>query len=316
MIERITYRGWQNSYKLSNEHVEVIVLADVGPRIIWFGFCGGENQLHEVPADVSQTGGTDFRLYGGHRLWVSPELPSTYYPDNNNVQVDLRGDRANFIAPPETESPGTHLQKEMEVELVSSGSEVTLTHRITNRGPSVAQIALWTPTMMRAGGRAILPFSPRIAMDNDHLQPVGVLGIWSYTDFSDSRWILGREFIQLKQLASPSGKFQEQMSGLHNPKGWAAYYREGNLFVKRSPAIEGALHPDYGCNLEVFTNPDFLEIETLGPLCELESGQTVSHVEHWWLFGSVPSGETDDWIRSSICPLIDSLTRPGRNTSQ
>src|SRR5436190_1291071 len=76
MMERTTYRGWQNAYKLWNDHVQVIVLADVGPRIIWYGFCDKENQLHEVPADAGLTGGTDFRLYGGHRLWVSQSYPA------------------------------------------------------------------------------------------------------------------------------------------------------------------------------------------------------------------------------------------------
>jgi hypothetical protein len=48
----------------------------------------------------------------------------------------------------------------------------------------------------------------------------------------------------------------------------------------------------------------------LGPLCALAPGESVSHIEQWWLFGSVPSGESEEWIRDSICPLIDRHTRP------
>jgi hypothetical protein len=310
-MERITYRGWHNAYKLSNGDVELIVLADVGPRIIWYSLRAGENQLHEVPADAGMRGGTDFRLYGGHRLWVSPEVPSTYYPDNNEVEVQVISNGARFLAPREASPPGIGLQKQMEVKLAAVGSEVSITHRITNQGRRSAHMAPWTPTMMRAGGRAILPLPPRAAMDNDHLQPVGVLGIWSYTDFTDSRWILGREFIQLRQLSRPTGSFPEQMTGLHNPGGWAAYFREGNLFVKKAPSISGALYPDYGCNLEVFTNPDFLEVETLAPLCELAPRQTVSHIEQWWLFGGVPFDESEEWIRTRICPLVDRHTNLG-----
>ncbi|PYJ52637.1 MAG: hypothetical protein DME82_16060 [Verrucomicrobia bacterium] len=87
MLERIPYRGWNTAYRLSNGTVELIVLADVGPRIISYRFIGGENQLHEVEADTGQLGRSDFRLYGGHRLWVSPELESTYFPDNVPVEV-------------------------------------------------------------------------------------------------------------------------------------------------------------------------------------------------------------------------------------
>ena len=51
MVEKISYRGWGNTWRLSNGTVELIVLGDVGPRIVWYGFCGGENIFHEVSAD-------------------------------------------------------------------------------------------------------------------------------------------------------------------------------------------------------------------------------------------------------------------------
>ena len=92
--------------------------------------------------------------------------------------------------------------------------------------------------------------------------------MWSYTDLADSRWVFGTEYIQLNQLSEPTGRFKEQMCGIYNPAGWGAYYRDGHLFVKRAPVIAGARYPDFGCNFEVFTNPDFLELETLGPLQE------------------------------------------------
>jgi len=57
MLERINYRGWQNSYRIFNPTVELVVLADVGPRIISYGFRNGENVLHEVPDHAGITGG-------------------------------------------------------------------------------------------------------------------------------------------------------------------------------------------------------------------------------------------------------------------
>jgi hypothetical protein len=305
MLERIQYRGWNNAYRLSNGVVEVIVLADVGPRIIFYGFCNGENQLHEVPQDAGLTLGRDFRLYGGHRLWVSPEVERTYYPDNHPVAVSQHQSAVRFTARPEDSPPGTNLQKELEIELAATGSLVRIKHRIRNHDAKSTTLAPWAPTMMRQGGRAILPLPPRVAMDKDHYQPVGVLGIWSFTDFADSRWILGTEFIQLKQLSSPAGRFREQMSGVHNPAGWGAYFRDGSLFVKRAPFVTGSQYPDFGCNFEVFTNPEFLELETLGPVVELSPGSTVEHVETWWLFANVPGGEDEAWAKSAVVPLIE-----------
>jgi len=304
MLERIRYRNWDNCYKLSNGTIDLLVLADVGPRIIFYGFCGGENQFHEVESDAGLLGGQQFRLYGGHRLWVSPEIERTYFPDNRPVTVAQIGNTARFTACPEEFPPGTNLQKEIEIELASEGPGVRLTHRIRNGASGPTELAPWTPTMMRAGGRAILPLPPRIAMDKDHYQPVGLFGIWSFTDFADPRWTFGTEFIQLKHLSTPVGRFPEQMGGIHNSAGWGAYFRDGSLFVKRARVIAGGRYPDFGCNFEVFTNPEFLELETLGPMVELQPGDTVEHVERWWLFAGVSRGEGDIWIQSEIVPLV------------
>jgi hypothetical protein len=290
---------------MSNGVVELMVTADVGPRIISYGFCNGENLLHEVEEDAGKTGGSEFRLYGGHRLWVSPEVERTYYPDNAPVTVSQYGKATRFTARPEELPPGTRLQKELEIELAATGSQVRITHRVINHDKHSTTLAPWSPTMMREGGRTILPLSPRIAMDKDHYLSVGVFGIWSYTDFADPRWVLGTAYIQLRQAANPQGRFKEQMGGIYNAAGWGAYFRQGYLFVKRAAVMSGAQYPDFGCNFEVFTNPEFIELETLGPLVELQPGEVVEHVERWWLFAGVPGGEDDAWIDSAVVPLVN-----------
>ena len=304
MLDRFSYRGWNNACRLSNGVVELVVTADVGPRILFYGFRNGENMLHEVEDDAGKTGGPEFRLYGGHRLWVSPEVERTYYPDNNSVTVSQHGNATRFTAQRESVPPGTNLQKQLEVELALTGSEVRITHRIQNGDTRPTTLAPWSPTMMGAGGRAILPLSPRVAMDKDHYLPVGAFGIWSFTDFADPRWVLGTAYIQLRQMANPQGRFREQMGGIYNSSGWGAYFRQGYLFVKRAAVIDGARYPDFGCNFEVFTNPEFIELETLGPQVELRAGEVVEHVEHWWLFADVPGGENDVWIDAAVIPRV------------
>jgi hypothetical protein len=307
MLERISYRGWKNAYRISNAVVELVLLADVGPRIVSYKFVGGENILHEVPEHAGLTGGTDFRLYGGHRLWISPEVERTYFPDNSPVEVSEEQNLVRFSASPESVPPGSNLQKELEIQLGQSGSQVTINHRVTNRDSRPTELAPWAPTMMKAGGRAILPLQPRAAMDQDHFQSVGPLTLWSFTDFADSRWMLGTEYIQLRQQQNPTGRFPEQMTGIYNPAGWGAYFLNGTLFVKRAPVIPGAAYPDFGCNFEVFTNPDFLELETLGPKVTLASEESTCHTESWTLFRNVPEGEDDAWIRSAVAPLASKL---------
>src|ERR1017187_7771950 len=74
MLERISYRGWDSAYRLSNGVVELVLTADVGPRILFYGFRNGENLLHEVAEEAGKTGGCEFRLYGGHPPRAFPAM--------------------------------------------------------------------------------------------------------------------------------------------------------------------------------------------------------------------------------------------------
>ena len=42
-------------------------------------------------------------------------------------------------------------------------------------------------------------------------------------------------------------------------------------------------YPDRGCNFEIFTNVEILELESLAPGLPLAPGATREHVEHWCL---------------------------------
>jgi hypothetical protein len=303
MIEKIHYHGWNNAWRLSNGTVDLIVLADVGPRIVHYGFCGHESVFYQAASDRGLTGGDEFRLYGGNRLWVWPEVARTYFPDNLAVTVSQEENYLRFRAPIEDCVPGTRLEKEFAVALDADGTQVRIVHTVTNRSAEATELAIWCPTMMRPGGRAILPLPPRAAMDADHFQSVGPMTLWSFTDLKDPRWIFGTDFIQLLQASGPQARFSEQMTGIFNRAGWGAYYSRGVLFLKRAAPVESARYPDFGCNFEIFTNPQFLELETLSPIVELASEESTSHTETWALFRNVEAGNDDAWIRSTVLPL-------------
>jgi hypothetical protein len=83
--------------------------------------------------------------------------------------------------------------------------------------------------------------------------------------------------------------------------------------VKRVSILAGARYPDHGCNFELYSDPEFLELETLGPLIELSPGQTVTHEEEWslWRVGEERDallGEGDDWIDAVILPMLEERT--------
>jgi hypothetical protein len=69
-VEKTEYKGWPNSYRVSNGEIELIVTGDVGPRVIRFGFTGGQNLFKEFPEQLGRSSEEKFQLRGGDRRMV------------------------------------------------------------------------------------------------------------------------------------------------------------------------------------------------------------------------------------------------------
>jgi hypothetical protein len=299
-VTRIEYRGWPNCYRLSNDLVELVVTTDVGPRLIRFGF-HGENELAEFPAQLGQTGGNEFRVYGGHRLWHAPEARErTYYPDNVPVTLEQTAECVRVVQPTE---PTTGIQKEMEVLLDPHEARVRICHRLRNHNLWAVELSAWALTAMAPGGTAVSPLPPR-GSHPQHLLPSSTLTLWPYTDLSDSRLEWGRKYVLIRQ--DPSRPLPQKI-GASVPDGWAGYVRNGHLFLKTFRHTAGAPYPDYGSSFEVYTDQEILELETLSPMARLEPEGVVEHTEHWYLWRDVASVRGDDDVDQCILPKVRPL---------
>jgi len=297
-MEKVAYGGWTNCIKLSNGEIELIATADVGPRIIRFGFVGGQNLFKEYDEFMGKTGGDEWMIFGGHRLWHAPEAkPRTYWPDNNPVDTDWDGATLTLTPPPET---ANGVQLEMEVTLDPKENAVKLLHRITNLNPWAIELAPWCLTVMNVGGREIIPQEPYIPHE-EYLLAARPLVLWHYTKMADPRWTWGDKYIQLQQ--NPEAKTKQKV-GLLNKQGWVAYALGEDLFIKQFDLHPGAKYPDYGCNMETYTDWNMLEVESLGPLAQLEAdGGKAEHTEVWSLH-KVAVGDDDASIDATVLPLV------------
>jgi hypothetical protein len=299
-MEKISYKGWPNCFRLSNNQVDLIITGDVGPRIIRLGFVGEDNEFKEFADQMGQTGGDEWRIYGGHRLWHAPEVMGrTYFPDNTPVKVEERAGGVHIVQPTETT---TGIQKEMEIRLAPDQAHVQVTHRLRNTGPWAVEFAPWALSVMAQGGRAIIPL-PKLGRHEDNLLPTSSLALLAYTDMADPRWTWGTKYILLRQ--DPAAAKPVKV-GVMNTQGWVAYARANHLFVKKFAYVAGAAYPDLGCSVETFTNAEMLEVETLGPLVALQPGAAVEHVEDWFLFRDVPAPSDDADVDKNLMPKIES----------
>lgn len=284
--------------QLSNGTVEVVVATTIGPRIVRYGFVGGDNLLGWVPKDEVKTALGSWKPWGGHRLWTAPEaMPRSYSPDNEPVDVQISGGTVTLTQAVE---PTTGVQKILTVTLAPTGSAVTVGHRLVNKGHWAIDVAPWALTIMNTGGTVVLPQEPYASHD-DALLPVRPMTLWAYTDLSDPRWQIGPKFLRLRTDPDRAGS---QKVGIANKQGWAAYHRNTTLFVKRYDWQDGATYPDYGVNTEAYTAGPFIELETLGALVSLAPGGAAAHEERWYLFEGVEQPASDDALAKTLAPHL------------
>ncbi|MHB8106892.1 MAG: hypothetical protein ACYDH4_05630 [Candidatus Cryosericum sp.] len=299
MAEQVTFRGWQHCMRLSNGTVDLVVTTDVGPRVARYGFENQENVLCEVRDEDGMTGGDTWHTFGGHRLWHSPEAnPRTYQPDNAPVPFE---EVEGLIRLKPVLDVATGIQKEMEVSLDATGTGVTVTHRLTNRGLWPVRLAAWAITVMAPGGVEVMP---QTRVDTG-LLPNRCVALWPYARMDDARVRWGGRFVVLHQ--DPAVKHPFKL-GLSVQAGWAAYFNKHSVFVKRFRVAGGGTYPDYGANYETYTTDFMLEMETLSPMATLQPGDSVEHIESWLLVADLSyPGDSEDDISAVLrdCCRID-----------
>ena len=296
------YGGWKNCLHISNGIVEAVATLDVGPRIIRFGYAGGDNEFYENPAQIGTTGGEGWKIYGGHRLWHSPECdPRTYAPDNEKITWERVRNGVKLLQPVESL---TGLRKTMIMALSPDRAAARVEHRLTNEGQWEIELAAWALSVMAPGGRQVIPENT----EDTGLLPNRSLTLWPYTRMNDPRLTWGSRYIFLDQDPEAKGPVK---IGLPLEKGWAAYANRGRLFVKAAGYCNcGECHyPDNGCSYETYTNDCMMEMESLSPLVRLAPGETLIHEETWHLADRVPCPATEEEADREIAARVDALLK-------
>jgi hypothetical protein len=314
-IRPVEYRGWRNNLQISNGTVELVMTLDVGPRIIRFGYIGGQNVFKEYEEQMGKSGEDSWQIRGGHRLWHAPEdARRTYALDNTSIKYEkLSESSVRLIQPVESM---TGIQKEIDVKLENAGTGVTLTHRLRNANLWDVELAPWALSVMSPGGTAIIPLPQKISHpgslepgekpDYRGFVPNMNLVMWPFTDLSDPRWRWGAQYITLKQDASAK---KPTKLGMTHKMAWVAYLNQGVLFVKSIDYREGRQYTDGGSNFETFTNKDMLEIESLGSFEKIAPGKFVEHIERWWLLKGIPNETSDAAINANIRLNVETLMK-------
>lgn len=296
IVKEIDYDIWGKCISVSDGKIELLATTKVGPRIIRFGFVGGENILFEDREENFSRNdkelsyykeGCVWHIFGGHRLWNAPELmPRTYIPDDSPVEYEILKNGVRLIQPI-NEKIG--VLNEIEITMSEDG-EVKITHKVTNKNMWKIKTAPWAITAVNGGGLEVIPLSK----EKSGLLNNRVISLWDYTNLDDGRAKIYNDCITLKTNENDCTKDIFKI-GTNNSDGYMMYFYKNNLFVKEFDYESGAEYPDGGCNSETYTNNKLIEIESVGALKWIDYNETLVHIEKWKLYGDVkmPSGKED-----------------------
>ncbi len=296
-VEKISYKGFNDCIRLSNDTVDLIVTTQVGPRILRYGFINADNEFCNVESQMGVTGGDQWNIFGGHRLWHSPEArPRSYVPDNTPIDYKISENSVHLSQPVE---PWVNIKKDITVKLDDTGSKVTVSHTLKNKGAWDIELSLWALTVVAPGGLEIVPQ----CMNETDLLPNRMISLWPYSKMNDHRIFWGEKYIMLKQDPNMEPPFK---FGISNDQGWAAYVNNNRLFVKCFDPVPGATYPDFSASsYETYTTDYMLEMESLSPLTVLKPEGTLVHEERWYLYNNIISPSTEEDVDKVIIPYIN-----------
>lgn len=273
-MDIVSYANYGKCAAFLRGGVKVLVTLDVGPRIIYFGTEDFNFLNEDIARNVDKGGeyfdenfgkGTKWYLYGGHRVWKSPEDLETYTPDNFPVEYEASRYGGRFAC-----RVAKNLDYQLTVDLAEDGT-LAVRNTVINKG-APRELAVWGLTVSAKGGVMVLPLND----PTDDLNPVQNVVSWPYNDPADERLRVGKKYLTLRQTF----KAEAIKIGAFTRKG-RAYYAVGDKAVKWECAPVAGVYGDFWCNFESYTNAHILEVEWLSPLYRLATGESATMTEKW-----------------------------------
>ncbi len=280
-----SFKDYGKVVSISNGVIEAYVTIDLGPRIVRFGFVGEQNFMRDERykfdprTDKEFTNlfgeGKAWEIFGGHRIWVSPEAyPHTYYPDCDPVKYEITENGAIFTPKAETE---IGIAKQLEIRMDNDDSNMQVTMRVTNIDSTDKEFAIWGLTVSERNGTLIVPMNT----NDTGLLHNRVIAVWPYTDMSDKRIHWGKKYVTVTQ--DPTVEEALKL-GFDLHCGTVYYCLNDDIFCKRYETKHPtAAYPDGGSSFETYACKEFIEVESLGELKTVHPGETDALTENWSL---------------------------------
>ncbi|MER3474966.1 MAG: hypothetical protein C4335_13290 [Armatimonadota bacterium] len=284
-VERVSYRGWQDCYRLTNGTVEVIVVPAIA-RVVHYGFVGKPNVLWVNPATEGKpVKPGEWPNHGGEKAWIWPQdewelrtgrgWPPPSATDQVPYQAEVvRGNVVRLISPL-VAGYGVRLVREIWLE--PTGTRVhTRTCVEKLRDGAEFAVSAWTVAQLPAPQMMLARLHPDSSLERGYK-------LYSERDFRSVR-----RAGQILLVERPS----DVAVKLGCDADLLAWFRAPYLVVQRSPFVaEGLSAYKPEDHAQIFSNSDtlpYIELEFTSPLKVLKKGEQVC-LEVVWELHRIPS---------------------------
>ena len=289
-VSNITYNGWQESYELNNGLVKVIVVPAIG-RIMYYDFVDGDNILWDDPSLYGKTlpygqpytenGQVTWANFGGDKVWPTeqsqfPAINGRGWPPDHWFDggahkaeeiangVKIRSQVSNYC--------GGQSIREIALDPESSQLSIRQTIKKIKRAQKSSlepiDFTIWNVTQIRSPRMAIFNLNPSSALDNK-------IYLWQQAAAANLS-ISGNiaTFVPDRQNSQKAGADSDH---------WLAAIVD-NVVIGEFFRLQSGTYPDGGLSAEVYTSPQYTELELLSPFEELRVGESMQFDISWRLY--------------------------------
>jgi hypothetical protein len=292
-IKKISYRGWDECYQITNGKVKVIVNTSAMGSILVYE----KNNMNMMWEDSTINGKTlkdyrekDFPVDAGrfdygpldvamdiHEItWVGP------------YTAEILGEHSLKITSMDDTNMGIRTSRVFELDPESSHLKITLT--MTNISDSITRYWFWGRTLVPVGGKLFSPVHPESKWPDKWVRYIWTKPTTFSSDPEDNGVTIEDSLFVLIPEKAENNKYATDAES-----GWMAYGYKGLIFLKTYKHFPGARYTTEGQMKNIFyiSKDLFVEMEPVSPEAVLQPGESYSFVENWYLLDFPPARDVN-----------------------
>lgn len=314
VVKLVEYNGWSNSVELTNDLVRVVVVPSVG-RVMFYGLKGGENLLWENPEFAGKTlvkgeylreeGKPVWANFGGDKVWPTqqdnfPKVNGIEWPpdpwfDGSPFRAALLPDGVRLTSQV-SDYCGARIRRVIRLDPAGPGLSVTQKMekvRIAQReSVEPLPLTIWSITQVVYPEQVLVPLNPESALEKGfHVFPF------------ESRAANNFKVENGTGVFTPHEEYSQKVGA--DSDHWLGAVIGQMAMAILFTRVEGLEYPDGGLSTEVYTSPDYTELEILSPLTVLQPGESFEWNVRWVL--TELAAETPEGRRAEVLTWITGL---------